>query len=108
LPPKVEVAPESSIVTVKYANWYIYFILNNATNGCCCYSSSLDAFVNSSPSPAFKIDDYMNVKELEALCCFIGPSGVKVLEEKIFQNTMDTLNSVRVKGSGFINSGFPR
>ncbi|KAJ5071952.1 nck-associated protein [Anaeramoeba ignava] len=73
---------DSSIIS-EYMTWISSFIQNYITDGV-IYSPLRKAFI-SLPGMLFLSEVYFNIQEMEALCNFFGPYGIRSIDNQILR-----------------------
>jgi len=84
-----KMVPDNPIVT--YARWYTDLISNANSKYKLLYSPIRKTFVSTEATPiiSFKAEEYVDLLELTALATFVGPYGVRVID----QHLLDELNN---------------
>jgi hypothetical protein len=72
-------AKEKTTIAQAYCSFYRELVLNDTAKGGICASPSRKAFVTLKAGQ-FKVEEYTDVTELEALCLLIGPYGFEQLD----------------------------
>ncbi|KAI3642524.1 hypothetical protein MP228_012079 [Amoeboaphelidium protococcarum] len=79
---------------VTYVNWYVEYVRDRATYNVAVVSELKKQIVSHSQS-TFKAQYYTDLTELIALCQIIGPSGVRIMDERFLHLIFHTLKDVK-------------
>lgn len=87
-------AETSNFYLVTYISWYVEYLKDRATIGSSVYSPHRKSIVSKAKS-VLRAENYTDPSELMALAKLIGPSGVRMLDERILISVFNHVNDLK-------------